>query len=825
MNRNTNGRTDKNTGGNGAGTAGGNTAGNKGGNTIRNKGGNTTRNKGRSSGRKRSPAGGSERGCRKNRRGRQQLLLLAAAFATAVIFLFLARFGPGGGQQEAGGAGTGSGKDSAGMTPAGARGTGPELDSMAGQAAAKEDPELAAWMEPAGESGEIENLIFNRTGAESDASSAGPLEKIAFTAGNNNRFQRSFPVQIDAGNLGGTEGTLCWAVFLPEDMTGHPCILFSDYTEVSLVPLPEGERLNGAKLLPEDKDRAGDKADQAARTYASGDVVSGLWNGSAFRVHMTGADGSVQEENLYVFSCRGTASMYLDTESGSMTALDGDKLKQTSEAAEYLVCTPDGAADCAGFGSVSGRGNSSWMMPKRPYNLNLSEKQSVLGLPRSKKLCLISNSFDRSNLLDRVSAQLALNLQMRDTPQGEYVNLFLNGKYNGLYYLSQRPRTGGSVKIEKLDNRILKANGITGAEQETAWENEADDRDTGLEETGNPASSGNGDLTLPERIPLHKKGDKLKKWAYDWKEEPEDNTGGYLLQQYDRYDGTGCWFSTEHRRFRVISPAWPTAGEVSYLQDYTLCAERAIYSEDGTDPETGKSIGEFLDLPSWEDMFLLEEYFAEWDAERWSFYITKDRDDPLLYCGPMWDFDHSAGTMLYGRYPETAVSLLMLRDTRHGWMNRLLTHPEFERDLHTRWQGRFSPAVHEYLDGQYETEVSAVESAAYMNNIRRGNENDFRTDAEQLRTWLQRRAAFLDEYVEDPGAFCRVLYSFSWGDLSHYVRRGEPLGYLPLPEYGETQVESQIEKNEIIGWQDEDGNPVGADIVIDRDRAFSPVYK
>ena len=280
-----------------------------------------------------------------------------------------------------------------------------------------------------------------------------------------------------------------------------------------------------------------------------------------------------------------------------------------------------------------------------------------------------------------------------------------------------------------------------------------------------------------------------------------------------------------------MSPSYPTVGQVNYISDYMLSAERAIYSEDGKDPQYGKHYSKYVDLASWQDMYLLEEYFAEWDAERWSFYIIKDRKNPLLYCGPMWDFDHSSGTMLYGTYPETAVSTLMHRDNRHGWLNRLLAHVEFEDELHERWRERFSPAVHKFLDKQMNNEIAAIESAAYMNNIRRINDTDFRKDTETLTTWLQRRAAFLDSYVgktkDSSGAdqYDRVLFQFTWGDLSHYVPHGGKLGYLPLPEYGETQISSQIEKNEIIGWKDEDGNMISADIVIDRDRTFTPEYK
>ena len=110
--------------------------------------------------------------------------------------------------------------------------------------------------------------------------------------------------------------------------------------------------------------------------------------------------------------------------------------------------------------------------------------------------------------------------------------------------------------------------------------------------------------------------------------------------QYSNYEGEEPWFSTEYRRFRIMSPLYPTVGQVEYISDYMVMAEHAVYSDDGKDPDTGRHYSEILDPDSWEDMFCLEEYFVEWDGERWSFYIIKDRDDPCLYCGPMWDFDH-----------------------------------------------------------------------------------------------------------------------------------------------------------------------------------------
>ena len=707
-----------------------------------------------------------------------------------------------------------------------------------------------------------------------------PVQEISFTAASEdtNELQRSIPVQIDAVILGGEAGTQVWALFLPAEMAAHPRILFSKYEKVSLEPL--SEHLHPAIDGPENRDDAADGAGNGGavterREYSSEDEVTGLSGGSAFRVTMTSADGTVQSTDLYVFSCNDTASMYLDTESGSMETVDADLTKETTEQARFYIFRENGTLDSAGGCTVWGHGNSTWSRMKRPYNLKMEKKQSVLGMTECKKFSLLSNSFDSTNLLNRISTKLAMELGLRDVPEGEYVNLFLNGQYNGLYYLSQRPRTGGSVNISKLDDEILEANGISPESGEGSVTDgdfgdfadfgdgpgeDADGRD--LSETGSESGqdagisadpgeadgeggSGNGEsgessgnstdsdsgTLIPERVALHEDGSKQYRWAYKWEKEPRNNTGGYLLQQYEKYEGETAWFSTLHRRYRIMSPSYPTVGEVNYIADYMTAAERAIYSEDGTDPETGKHYDQFLDMNSWETMFLLEEFFVEWDAERWSFYITKDRNNPLLYCGPIWDFDHSAGTMIYGQYPETAVSMLMLRDTRHGWLNQLLSHDSFVKSLRKRWSKEISPVIHAYLDEKIEEEIRAIESSVYMNDIRRANYIFYRHEADALVKWLGRRLAFLDDYTGANGNksassnYMRVLFKFPWGDLSHYVKQGESLGYLPLPEYGEKQFESDTMNKKIIGWKDENGKEIDADVVINTDRVFEPVYE
>ena len=172
------------------------------------------------------------------------------------------------------------------------------------------------------------------------------MQQIAFTAGGPKEAQRSVPVQLDTSILGGEKGVMCWAVFLPAEMSGHPRIRFSAFKSVSMKALKDGEYYQGARLGPENSsagDYSGDSGsgentehentdrENTEHTYFSGDEVSGLENGRAFSVTLERKDGSTYSDVLYVFSCTGTATMYLDTESGSMEAVDSDTTKQTRE--------------------------------------------------------------------------------------------------------------------------------------------------------------------------------------------------------------------------------------------------------------------------------------------------------------------------------------------------------------------------------------------------------------------------------------------------------------------------------------------------------------
>lgn len=96
--------------------------------------------------------------------------------------------------------------------------------------------------------------------------------------------------------------------------------------------------------------------------------------------------------------------------------------------------------------SIRGRGNSTWGQPKKPYAIKLDEKQSLLGMKKHKRWVLIANYLDNSFMRNSMAFYLSEQFGMDWTVHGHFVNLILNDKFQGLYWL------GEAIKADK--NRI-----------------------------------------------------------------------------------------------------------------------------------------------------------------------------------------------------------------------------------------------------------------------------------------------------------------------------------------------------------------------------------
>lgn len=130
-------------------------------------------------------------------------------------------------------------------------------------------------------------------------------------------------------------------------------------------------------------------------------------------------------------------TLYINTGTGSMARIHNDK--NYEEPSSMILLSPDGnitAIDTNCY--LQGRGNATWGKDKKPYSLTLSSSISLLEMTPSTDWILLANSFDETNLRNKIVYDLAAQTKLKWTPACEYVDVYLNGSYNGLYLLTER---------------------------------------------------------------------------------------------------------------------------------------------------------------------------------------------------------------------------------------------------------------------------------------------------------------------------------------------------------------------------------------------------
>lgn len=131
-------------------------------------------------------------------------------------------------------------------------------------------------------------------------------------------------------------------------------------------------------------------------------------------------------------------TMYIDTRSGNMDYIH--KKKGNEETGKIRLYTEEGKIDYTGdLDKISGRGNATWTnSPKKPYNIVLQKAGDLLEMGVAQKWILLANALDDTNLRNKIVLDFAKAIDLAYSPQGEWVDLYLNGEYAGLYLLCER---------------------------------------------------------------------------------------------------------------------------------------------------------------------------------------------------------------------------------------------------------------------------------------------------------------------------------------------------------------------------------------------------
>ncbi len=106
--------------------------------------------------------------------------------------------------------------------------------------------------------------------------------------------------------------------------------------------------------------------------------------------------------------------------------------------------------------SIRGRGNTSFEMPKRSFKIELTDKVSLLGMPENRDWALLANYGDKTLLKNHIAFKLSEWLGASYTPRSQFIELFLNGGYRGVYQLTETVEVAKNrVNIPEQENSYL----------------------------------------------------------------------------------------------------------------------------------------------------------------------------------------------------------------------------------------------------------------------------------------------------------------------------------------------------------------------------------
>lgn len=433
--------------------------------------------------------------------------------------------------------------------------------------------------------------------------------------------------------------------------------------------------------------------------------------------------------------------------------MDNKKLADLQEqpyteqyGAKAMLVLPDGRVGTEG--KIAGfrvRGNTSADWPKKPFQMTMQQATDFLGMGSAVKWNLLSNWSDRTLLRNKITYDMGAQAGMSWTPESAFVDLYLNGAYQGCYQISE--------KVEIAPERVH----IRNLEDFTLYEPTEQERDSdGLAEITKADPAAGGVAELENGIVYR---------GYATQIGTDDITGGYLLEieRPSRIFASASFFITQNGQpVTVKRPKYADHAEVAYIAGVWQTFEDAVYAPDGVNPGTGLHYTAYIDRESFVRKYLVEEIVRNYDASSTSQYFYKDTDtvDGLLYAGPVWDYDMSLGNPIMNprtnQHYISSVSPYGLfaalpMDEFSIWY-RMYEHEDFQKLAAETYARDFLPLLKELENGRIDALADELQPSALMDGIRwdrnRGEDSaareaEYRGHVEQLKTFLVTREHYL----------------------------------------------------------------------------------
>ena len=331
-------------------------------------------------------------------------------------------------------------------------------------------------------------------------------------------------------------------------------------------------------------------------------------------------------------------------------------------------------------GRIRGRGNTSWrnsyMHEKRPLRVRFTgdtrQRQMAGSEYAARDWVLRSNHMDKSLMRDYSAFFLGSLLPgMYWSPFSNFVHLYVNGEYMGVYLLADE-RDVGSNRAQLVSDPDPAVNEFF---LEMDWRNYRNDAIEGVDFIRINTSPDGPNPDYP----------------------PSSVRAGI--------------FDRDH----LYEIRWPgdsvlTAAHMAYATDYLTAVGLALRAGDISEIERLVCIDSLIDY------YLVQELFKNVDAGFSSIFmqIRGQGENRRLELGPLWDFDVAAGNA-YWLSNQTPYRFYVSR--RWYWARAIHQTPELREHMISRWNAYFVPATLEMLAHIQQAAVNY--QAAFERNFER----------------------------------------------------------------------------------------------------------
>ena len=468
---------------------------------------------------------------------------------------------------------------------------------------------------------------------------------------------------------------------------------------------------------------------------------------------------TVNKEKLMILKSENIPTISLSLSNGTINDIDSSKSNKVGGVAR--VISEKGDKDYSGvFKSIHGRGRASWNSSKKSYTLEFEDNVNVLNLGDAKKWILLANAYDASNLKNKLIFEASKKLGMKYYCDSQFVDLYIDGDYRGLYLLSE--------KIEVGENRI----DIENLEEKTQQINYKKLSSYGTIEKTNCAN-GCGFIRY-----------------YDIPNNPVDITGGYILKLEQPTQQDDTFFVTEKGTcFYFESPKYVTKEQIEYISDIMQRFENNVDDFD--------VLQQFVDIDSCVNRCLIEECFANREGTSYYFVKDSDKNNGKLYFEPVWDYDAALGNI------KTTDPTGMYNT--EGLFGNLINSNQAIQGLVKAKFAEKMLGIMNACEGEIQQYYQLIRASDAMNKIRwknvYGESSSLDIKVDNLIDYINQRVEFLSKYWIEGEDYVTVIFSdpekiAGSYHLSKSVIRGDTFGQV---------VDPLIENNHIfLGWFNEE---------------------